>query len=61
MGVGGSRQGEGSSVNENGREKKGLVLYGCVCVATGVRLCVNGSVEKGGFEQQNKLMEAEGT
>lgn len=32
-----------------------------VCVATGLRLCVNGSVEKGGFEQQNKLMEAEGT
>lgn len=33
----------------------------CVCVATGLLLCVNGSVEKGGFEQQNKLMEAEGT
>lgn len=32
----------------------------CVCVATGLLLCVNGSVEKGGFEQQNKLMEAEG-
>lgn len=32
-----------------------------LCVATGLLLCVNGSVENGGFEQQNKLMEAKGT
>lgn len=42
--------------------KKGTrPLCVCVCVSTGLLLCVNGSVEKGGFEQQNKLMEAEGT
>lgn len=28
-----------------------------MCVATGLLLCVNGSVKNGGFEQQNKLME----
>lgn len=58
---GGRKQREGTSANKNVRRKGRLDLCVCVCVATGLLLCVNGSVEKGGFEQQNKLMEAVGT
>lgn len=32
-----------------------------MCMSIGLLLYVNGSVEKGGFEQQNKLMEGEDT
>ncbi len=50
---------EESSVNEIRREK-GYYICVCVRMATGLLLCVNGSVEKGCFERQNKLMEAKG-
>lgn len=47
---------------EQRKEKQGTgSVCVSVCVATGLLLCVNGSVEKGGFEQQNKLMESKGT
>lgn len=51
-------------MNKNGREGRKKKKTGgpvSVSVTTGLLLYVNGSVEKGGFEQQNKLMEAEGT
>lgn len=48
----GEKKGSGSE-----RQWKG----GCprVCVTIGLLMCVNGSVEKGSSEQQNKLMDAE--
>lgn len=54
---GGLRRGRGSSMNRKKRERDHSALGR---VVTGRLLCMNGSVEKGGFEQQ-KLMEGGGT
>lgn len=52
--VGSSKGRDGGGWRENGE-------WICGCVSTGLLLFVNGSVEKGGFERQNKLMEGEDT
>lgn len=61
MGWGSIKRGERTSVNKNGRGERKTSGPVSVSVTTGLLLYVNGSVEKGGFEQQNKLMEAQGT
>ncbi len=52
---------EGKKGTKSERVRLCVCVCVCVCVALGPLLCMNGSMEKRCFEQQNKLMEARDT